>query len=116
MENEKRDRYFKRFMRVVGRRPDQVMRYARHSQPLRPSDHVKLASDIPNCEMCGGKRSFELQLMPHLLSLMDVDSLKASIDWATVCVYTCAASCDTSKKGFAQEFLTKQDFMVVDKQ
>jgi hypothetical protein len=51
--------------------------------------------------------------MPHLLSLMEVDALGASIDWATVFVYTCSKSCDTEKKGFVEEFLWKQDFRVI---
>lgn len=50
--------------------------------------------------------------MPHLISLMEVDAVGASIDWATVCVYTCSASCSTIEKGFAHEFLTKHDFSV----
>jgi len=114
VENVKQDRYFQRFKRVLERRSDQILRYARNSQPLRPSDHVHISANVPNCDLCGERRSFELQLMPHLLELMDVDSLGASIDWATVCIYTCAASCDTSTKGFAQEVLSKQDFTLIE--
>jgi hypothetical protein len=44
---------------------------------------------------------------------MEVDALGASIDWATVFVYTCSKSCDTEKGGFVEEFLWKQDFRVV---
>lgn len=54
--------------------------------------------------------------MPHLLSLMDVDVPGASIDWATVCVYTCSASCSTLPNGFLNEFATKHDFAVDEKQ
>jgi pre-rRNA-processing protein TSR4 len=47
---------------------------------------------------------------------MDVDSIEASIDWATVCVYTCAASCSTIKKGFSREFVVKYDFLAEQQQ
>ncbi|KAI6171583.1 VMA21-like domain protein [Aphelenchoides bicaudatus] len=111
VHNEQRDRYFKRFSRLVQRCPDQVLRYARNKQPLRPSDHSNMDSPVPKCESCGAERTFEFQLMPHLLSLMEVDTLETSVDWATVCVYTCSKACSTARNGFLFEHAVKHDFI-----
>ncbi|KRX27801.1 Programmed cell death protein 2 [Trichinella nelsoni] len=85
----------------------QVVRYERNGEPLWAGKDVPV--EIPKCELCGADRSFEFQIMPHLLSLMDVDSVEAGgIDWATVCVYTCSASCDLTGQDYAQEYVWKQ--------
>lgn len=49
--------------------------------------------------------------MPHLLSLIDVDKLGTSIDWATVMIFTCSRDCQISNDGYAREFIVKQDFI-----
>jgi hypothetical protein len=70
MRNVNRDHHFERFSRVVDRNPTQVLRYARHKQPLRPSDYIELIYNIPKCP-CGSARSFEFQVhkKEHLNSL-----------------------------------------------
>jgi pre-rRNA-processing protein TSR4 len=50
-----------------------------------------------------------LQIMPQLLTYLDVDSLGDSIDWGTLCVYTCSVSCDIGNR-YRKEFLWKQDY------
>ncbi|KRX60096.1 Programmed cell death protein 2 [Trichinella sp. T9] len=90
-----------------GELSDLVVRYERNGEPLWAGKDVPVV--IPKCELCGADRSFEFQIMPHLLSLMDVDSVEAGgIDWATVCVYTCSASCDLTGRDYAQEYVWKQ--------
>ena len=69
----------------------------------------------PACERCGAPRAFEFQLMPQLLYSLetdddfeamaaavqqaagahrrDVSGALDTLDWGTVTVYTCTASC-----------------------
>lgn len=74
----------------------------------KPSAHR-----VPRCKACGGPRGFDFQLMPNLLSLLDVtkaeylseQETKASqerkgaqafdigMEWGTVMVYSCVADC-----------------------
>lgn len=68
-------------------------------------------NDIPNCEGCGATRTFEMQLMPHLVSCLRDSSLYHQVnggmealtdmvtgdgimvDFGCVYIYTCSASC-----------------------
>ncbi|KAI6180033.1 VMA21-like domain protein [Aphelenchoides besseyi] len=122
--DERVDHAYKRFCCLNQRRPSQLIRYALGAQPLSATDYSPVPSlhdnltnpklMVPNCERCGSKRVFELQLMPHLLTLMEVDAPGASVDWATVFIYTCERSCDLNNAGFTFEFAWKQDFVVAD--
>ncbi|XP_011490593.1 programmed cell death protein 2 isoform X1 [Oryzias latipes] len=88
---------------------NQVIRYCRGGVPLWVSaQHVPSDQDIPQCT-CGAKRTFEFQVMPQLLNDLSVDSTGASIDWGTLVVYTCSASCNHDNQ-YCQEFIWKQDF------
>lgn len=109
---EKKDLSFKKFHKTLSREPEQVMRYDRHGTPIIATDLSPAPDNIPACNVCGGPRSFELQLTPHLLSLMDVDSTDSNIDWATVMVYTCSKDCAIPESGYAKEFVFKQDFVM----
>ncbi|XP_069091085.1 programmed cell death protein 2 isoform X2 [Pleurodeles waltl] len=48
------------------------------------------------------------QVMPQLLSHLNVDSIGDSIDWGTLAVFTCAENCGDEKE-YCKEFLWKQD-------
>ncbi|KRY83474.1 Programmed cell death protein 2 [Trichinella pseudospiralis] len=115
------DKQFKRFTSRIQQNPKQarimlsiqrsiqidVVRYERNGEPLWAGKDVPV--EIPKCQLCGAERNFEFQIMPYLLSLMDVDSVEAGgIDWATVCVYTCSASCDLAGRDYEQEYVWKQ--------
>uniref|UniRef100_A0A1I7XVG1 MYND-type domain-containing protein n=1 Tax=Steinernema glaseri TaxID=37863 RepID=A0A1I7XVG1_9BILA len=105
-----KDKSFQIFQKVISRYADQIVRYSRGGKPLLATDFAPAPKNVPNCENCGAERIFELQLTPHLLSLIDVDSLGHSIDWATVLVYTCSESCSIKEFGYTKEFVFKQDF------
>lgn len=82
-----KDVLFKNFHRVIKKNSEQILRYQRHAKPLLATDHSPKPEKVPNCELCGAERHFEFQLMPHLLSWIELDSLSQSIDWATLIVY-----------------------------
>jgi len=54
---------------------------------------------LEKCEFCGGKRNFELQLMPQLVTVLSKDGILKNHDdtyeigWSTVFVFTCENDC-----------------------
>lgn len=108
MSNSQADKLFKKFSARLQQNPDQVLRYERNGQPLWATDLTP--KRVPHCENCGAERSFEFQIMPCLLSYLNVDEVGASLDWATVAVYTCSKSCNIPENGYSMEFVWKQDF------
>ncbi|CAD6186045.1 unnamed protein product [Caenorhabditis auriculariae] len=111
-EEQKRDGEFEKFNRLVSLNPEQIIRYKRFGEPLPATCQSPLPDpeSVPPCENCSGPRRFEMQLMPHLLSIIEVDAIGQSIDWASVFIYTCSQSCEVPESGYAKEFLAKQDF------
>ena len=104
------------------------------------SSDLEISSKLNPCNTCGGKRTFELQLMPALVSILHssqtntnsgrsntlnaernvltdssdidvnstgdknfVDSTSCTIEFGTVLVYTCAASCWTEGQKYVDE-------------
>ncbi|XP_035685421.1 programmed cell death protein 2-like [Branchiostoma floridae] len=103
------DQQFSVFRRRVRKEPEQVLRYDLGGAPLWVSrQHIPTAEDIPDCT-CGAPRQLEFQVMPQLLNYLQVDSLKDSIDWGTLAVYTCVNSCEQGT-AYHPEFLWKQDY------
>lgn len=126
------DKAFKKFTERVQSWPDQCVRYDfpgtpllfswsdRTAQMLLPTNsnqHSKhttpSAHRIPRCPACKGPRGFEFQLMPNLLSLLNVTSKKyiseeelaslkgrkgaqmfdVGMEWGTILVYSCVDDC-----------------------
>lgn len=93
------DAVFSRFMKRISLCPEQILRYCWDGTPLFVSEPPSnMAQMVPACGSCGGRRTFELQLMPALVSLMRrTDSgSEAELDFGTVLVYTCRSSCWTA--------------------
>ncbi|KAM9765125.1 programmed cell death protein 2 isoform 1-T1 [Menidia menidia] len=108
MHETEDNKVFQRFRKKIAPEPHQVIRYSRGGSPLWvSSQHIPVDEDIPACT-CGAKRTFEFQVMPQLLNNLRVDSTGASIDWGTLVVYTCSASCNHDDQ-YSQEFIWKQD-------
>ncbi|KAG0376931.1 hypothetical protein BGX24_006973 [Mortierella sp. AD032] len=139
------DKAFKKFTERVQAWPDQCVRYhfpgspllfsfsdptARFLLPANASQHSKhsapSAHRIPRCPACKGPRGFEFQLMPNLLSLLDVTSKKylseeetkalkerkgaqvfdIGMEWGTILVYSCVNDCfgkNTAMKKVAED-------------
>ncbi|XP_076885200.1 uncharacterized protein LOC143534646 [Bidens hawaiensis] len=101
------------FTKRIACDPQQVLRYSRHDTiPLWPMLSGRPSNaDIPICSSCGSDRAFEFQIMPQLLYYFDVKNESNSLDWGTIAVYTCEASCDGSlayEEEFAWVQLTSQ--------
>uniref|UniRef100_G3PUL4 Programmed cell death 2 n=1 Tax=Gasterosteus aculeatus TaxID=69293 RepID=G3PUL4_GASAC len=109
MHDNQDHKVFQQFKKRIRPEPHQVVRYSRGGSPLWVSSkHIPSDQDIPACT-CGAKRTFEFQVMPQLLNSLCVDTTGDSIDWGTLVVYTCSASCDHDDQ-YCPEFIWKQDF------
>uniref|UniRef100_A0A5B6ZH35 Putative programmed cell death protein 2 n=1 Tax=Davidia involucrata TaxID=16924 RepID=A0A5B6ZH35_DAVIN len=94
------------FQERIARAPEQVLRYCRYARakPSWPMSSGRPSrTDIPKCSYCGGIRGFEFQILPQLLYYFGVKNDVDSLDWATIVVYTCEASCEGSM-AYKEEF------------
>ena len=60
------------------------------------------SSRIPRCESCGSARVFELQLVPHAISVLEESSeeiLVDGMDWGTIILGVCARDCGAEQIG-----------------
>ncbi|GFE55636.1 programmed cell death [Babesia ovis] len=115
------DRSFERFCKRTT--PNDVLYYCRDGDPIWTSDRTSrlqcaqqgdpagATSDVPLCERCGGPRAFEFQVLPQMLS-----HLKGTrLDFGSVVVYTCAASCRLDGT-YQQEFVyVEKDYSLATK-
>ena len=112
----KMDKKYTKFRKIIQSAPDQVIRYQRTSDPLWiSSKNIPEIKDIPNCQFCGTRRTFEFQIMPQMLNNLCLDGLSQDsasvsdgVDWGVLCVYTCNGSCNEGPS-YKQEFLWKQN-------
>ncbi|KAM7481124.1 hypothetical protein LguiB_005707 [Lonicera macranthoides] len=98
------------FQEQISKDPEQVLRYCRDAKakPLWPMSSGRPSkTDIPKCSHCGSPQAFEFQIMPQLLYYFGVKNEVDSLDWATIVVYTCKASCDRSP-AYKEEFVWVQ--------
>lgn len=98
------------FQARLARAPGQVLRYCRShdAKPLWPRlDERPSTLSIPVCHLCNGRRIFEFQILPQLLYFFKVPNDPDGLDWGTLAVYTCDASC-TSSKAYMEEFVWVQ--------
>ena len=112
------DKDFLRFSLRLGHNPEQVLRYEFRGVPLlyetgdavgrmfvapasSNASKVNAGRGIPRCEACGKDRVFEVQLVPHAISVLEEDSRDddAGMEWGTVIVGVCAANCGLDEEG-----------------
>ncbi|XP_026166371.1 programmed cell death protein 2-like isoform X2 [Mastacembelus armatus] len=100
------DAVFSRFMKKISWCPQQILRYCRGGKPLFISElSSNLDQMLSTCGSCGGSRTFELQLMPALVSMLQREDCSAELEFGTVLVYTCTNSCWTLGSGSTVEEL-----------
>lgn len=115
------DKTFQRFADRLAQNPEQVMRYEHGGQPLLYSKTdkvgkllspaqdaaasssrvaVQTTSGMPRCTNCGAKRVFEMQLVPHAITMLEAEEEGlGGMDWGTVIVGTCERDCGESGVG-----------------
>jgi pre-rRNA-processing protein TSR4 len=120
-----KDMQFRRFRKRVSANPSQIIRFERNGEPLWiQTAHQCSLKSVPPCEHCGSNRVFECQLMPQLLyyiANMSRDTPKSStqtsleaylnapsLDWGTIALYSCSASCTPSSTAYANEYIFVQ--------
>lgn len=106
------DAAFSRFMKKISLCPEQILRYCRGGRPLFLSEPpCSVAQMVSVCGACGGSRTFELQLMPALVSLLQTADGGGQVEFGTVVVYTCTNSCweAGSTSALEEECLVQQD-------
>lgn len=102
------DENFDKFKRRIGREPKQIIRYNLGGTPLWvSSERIPKEDDIPACK-CGSQRQYEFQILPQLLNYLGIETTVDSIDWGTLCIYTCKDNCNLEP--YQDEFVWKQDF------
>jgi len=97
------DKVCEKFRSRVKRAAGQVVRYDRGGEPLLCTSSPALEAPPP-CQHCGGERSFEFQVMPQLLTELGLglDETNDGLDWGSLYVFTCMASCHISKGYFSE--------------
>ncbi|KAE9019656.1 hypothetical protein PR003_g13196 [Phytophthora rubi] len=116
-------RHLLRFQKRISRCPLQCLRYDYGGEPLWPVV-IPQNLKVPNCPGCGEERSFEMQLTPTINYFLKVDEYAAAdsssqqkpassdgsepkaivppggMDWLSLIVYSCSASCTLSHEEF----------------
>ncbi|KAI9284782.1 programmed cell death protein 2 [Umbelopsis sp. AD052] len=132
------DKAFKKFTERVGAWPEQCVRYEFGGSPLLFSNSDQAAkslivsssdgygvysnSQLPVCPHCGSKRTFEFQLMPHMLSLLSVtehamieeqtldktgkDQWNVGMEFGTVMIFVCENDCNGSTSTDVEDQVT----------
>ena len=112
------DEFFHKFVSVIGQNPGQVLRYDRSAGQgpllLRPMSDSDKEECLRGCEYCGGKLSFEFQLLPSLVSQMSVKGLEGTpVEFGSVLVFTCHESCwnKSDPKPMRETVILQQEVM-----
>ncbi|KAL3482405.1 programmed cell death protein 2 [Aspergillus californicus] len=123
------DKAFLKFSTRLGHNPEQVLRYEFRGSPLLYSyiDAVgkRFHSDtqhsnvnrFPRCECCGSERVFELQLVPHAISVLEdgregvgLGKDDAGMEWGTIILGVCNRNCgeEVGVVGWREEWVGVQ--------
>lgn len=115
------DKSFLRFLTRLSHNPEQVLRYEFRGSPLlysntdavgklfpRHPSQISAANQIPRCNYCGRERVFELQLVPHAISVLEegregigLGKDDGGMEWGTIILGVCAGDCGPEQEGVA---------------
>lgn len=121
------DKAFMKFSTRLAHNPEQVLRYEYRGTPLlysytdavgkrlhvhhpeQPAGKVSTiggAGNMPRCEYCGSERVFELQLVPHAISVLEegregvgLGEGEGGMEWGTVILGVCGRDCAPGEVG-----------------
>lgn len=121
------DKAFMKFSTRLAHNPEQVLRYEFRGTPLlysyadqvgkrlhpegtAPAGHVTTigagAGSMPPCEYCGAQRVFEMQLVPHAISMLEegregvgLGKDDAGMEWGTIILGVCGKDCTPQVEG-----------------
>lgn len=118
------DKAFMKFSTRLAHNPEQVLRYEYRGTPLLYSYTDQVGKrlhpehtagrvtttggrgSMPRCEYCGGERVFELQLVPHAISVLEdgregvgLGEGDAGMEWGTIILGVCGKDCAPEKVG-----------------
>jgi pre-rRNA-processing protein TSR4 len=122
------DKPFMRFSTRLAHNPEQVIRYEFKGKPLlystsdavgkllvpRSGTGVNVSSGIPRCTNCGSARVFEVQLVPHAITMLEEDEQgvglgEGGMEWGTVILGVCGKDCpergkEAGEVGYVEEW------------
>ncbi|KAL4818051.1 programmed cell death protein 2 [Aspergillus spinulosporus] len=120
------DKAFLKFSTRLGHNPEQVLRYEFRGNPLlyshtdavgkllhdftpsaaKVSTKSSGASRMPRCQYCGSERVFELQLVPHAISVLEegregvgLGKDDGGMEWGTIILGVCNRNCGPKEIG-----------------
>ncbi|KAL2839078.1 programmed cell death protein 2 [Aspergillus pseudoustus] len=124
------DKAFLKFSTRLGHNPEQVLRYEFRGTPVLYSytDAVGkrlhdvankiggvttvsngVSSRIPRCESCGAERAFEVQLVPHAISILEdgregvgLGKDGGGMEWGTIIMGVCSRNCGPREVGVVE--------------
>ncbi|XP_072278963.1 programmed cell death protein 2-like [Pyxicephalus adspersus] len=106
---QSRDLMFYKFLKKIAPCQQQILRYSWNGQPLCISP-LNTTSQLPLCPRCGGKRIFEFQLMPALVTMLQGAKTELLLEFGTVLIFTCERSCwEANDRTPVQEFCVIQE-------
>lgn len=106
---ESRDLMFYKFLKKIAPCQQQILRYSWNGQPLCISPLDATPQPQP-CPRCGGRRIFEFQLMPALVTMLQGAKTDLLLEFGTVLIFTCERSCwEASDRTPVQEFCIVQE-------
>lgn len=95
---------FELFLQATKTNSSQVIRYCQKGMlPLWSAKKFRIRnSEIPKCNNCGSKMTYEMQFMPILYNYINE---LVNLNWNSVMIYTCENSCTpTNDSEYVEEF------------
>jgi len=112
------DIIFQHFVDTISSYPSQILRYCWDGSPLPMKPLGEKELDLPKCNQCRSKKVYELQILPTLVTMLNISSNTgdtgqkiSNIDFGTVMVFSCLKSCwsDTEPKMIEETIVLQQE-------